>query len=86
MIVKPTLTDKDIAQHIIPHELQVLHRFSKDTGAIREMARQEVASLAGVQDDDDFDHQARKVLILLAMLDHLDDRRSVGMIADYFDF
>ena len=77
------MTDTELAQHVLPEELMKLHRMAKDVGAVRALARDAVQRLAGA---DDFDAEVPRALMLLAMLDHLTDQRTSGMIADYLDF
>ena len=79
------MTDTELAQHVLPPELIKLHKFHHDEPAVRELAVAAVKELAELEGEE-FDHHAKKTLILLAILDHMNDQRTAGMIADYLDF
>lgn len=79
------MNDTTFALHVLPHDLQCLHRISKDSDAILALAKNELLQMAS-KDGDEFLAHVPKALMLLALLDHLNDRRACGMIGDYLDF
>jgi hypothetical protein len=81
-------SDTDHALHVIPDSLMKLHKFTYNTAAVRELAREAVDELADVLEgtDAEFDACVPRALMLLAILDHMTERRTCGMIADYLDF
>lgn len=82
-----SLSDTKLAEFVLPHDLQRLHWFAHDVDAIRELAKAAVLELAATTGDDgDFEEQLPKALMLLALLDHLVDGRTAGMIPDYLNF
>ena len=82
------MSDTEIGEHTLPQSLQVFHRLLNDVDAIRDLARAAVAEIAEVVDspDAEFDHHVPKVLMTLALLDHMTDRRTVGSVCDYLNF
>jgi hypothetical protein len=80
------LSDTELGHFVLPHELQCLHWYHQDVATIRARARAAIQDLATLGDDGDFDEQLPKALMLLALLDHLVDGRTTGMIPDYLNF
>ena len=80
------ISDTELAAQVLPHELICMHQFSVDVEGIRARAQEAVKLLATVEDDQSFDLAVPKVLMLLALLDHLTDGRTAGMIPDYLNF
>lgn len=79
------LSDLELAVHALPESLIRLHKFERNEPKVRELAIASVKELAKLEGEE-FEHYAKKTLILLAVLDHMNDQRTAGMIADYLDF
>ena len=82
------MSDTELGDHISSQDIRALHVMHHDVDAIRKLARAAVASLAIVVDgsDEQFDHQVPRALMMLALLDHMTDRRTVGKVCDYLNF
>jgi hypothetical protein len=82
------MTNTELSDYISSVTIRALHLLHNDTDSIRKLAREAVAKLASALDgtDDEFDHYVPKALMMLAILDHMTDRRTVGEVCDYLNF
>ena len=85
MIRNAVMTDTEMAAHSLPWELVRQHS-TQDTESIVAAAKIAVGDLSCSADDEEFLKGVPKTLALLALLDHLTDRRTIGMIFDYMNF
>ena len=76
------MNDTDFGAMVLSDELMKLHR-AGNVEVIKALASAAVSELATA---DDIQADLPKTLMLLALLDHMGNRRTVGMISDYLNF
>lgn len=83
------MSDTELANHIITEEVRRMHLPGNNVVGVREATKETVkilsdALLAG--DDEAFDEATPRALMHLALLDHMLDQRTSGIVCDYLNF
>jgi hypothetical protein len=85
MIIQSKLSDGEIGAEVLPVALLQAHTV-EDLETIKTLAVQYVQDLASAASEADFEKLLPRTLDVLALYDHLTDRRSIGMLFDWLNF
>jgi hypothetical protein len=84
MIATTRKSDTELAVFVLPDSL-MKHHANRNKKEVLAQAIAECKNLSALEGDA-FVDQAPKLLMLLAILDRMNDARTVGMIPDYMNF